>query len=49
MDENEKKETDETLKADANKAPKTDEANETSKTDVKEQPKKRKDCSNSKR
>lgn len=34
MDENEKKETDETLKADANEAPKTDEANETSKTDV---------------
>ena len=42
MDENEKKETDETLKADANEAPKTDEANETSKTDVKEQPKKEK-------
>ena len=42
MDKNEKKETDETLKADANEAPKTDEANETSKTDVKEQPKKEK-------
>ena len=42
MDENEKKETDETLKADANEAPKTDETNETSKTDANEQPKKEK-------
>jgi hypothetical protein len=40
MDENEKKETNETLKADANETSKTDEAKETSKTDVKEQPKK---------
>ena len=40
MDENEKKETDETLKADANEAHKTDEANETSKTDANEQSKK---------
>ena len=40
MDENEKKETNETLKADVNEVPKTDKAKETSKTDVNEQPKK---------